>query len=192
MVLTLFWVRSCWTQVVDMYCIPGWCCETFARLLICCPMSKCCDNSSLTVRVWGRTLGRNWYKSLKSFSHYYSYSPLLTDITPPPPPMRKSGLKLVCNVIIVYGNPKSENSQDYAQKPQRKCTFTNSPSGHFGSRTLVYQPRVVSSSGCFAKKRFVQGIYHPRDASSNKKLFGDTSVMKTLSWHLHTDGVHTY
>ncbi len=28
----------------------------------------------------------------------------------------RSGLKLVCNVIIVYGNLKSENSQDYAQK----------------------------------------------------------------------------
>jgi hypothetical protein len=27
-------------------------------------------------------------------------------------------VKLVCNVNIVYGNFKSENSQDYAQKPQ--------------------------------------------------------------------------
>jgi hypothetical protein len=40
----------------------------------------------------------------------------------------KIGLKLVCNVNIVYGNIKSENSQDYAQKPQRNCTFTNSAS----------------------------------------------------------------
>jgi hypothetical protein len=31
-----------------------------------------------------------------------------------PPPLRKSGLKLVCNVNNVYGNLKSENSQDYA------------------------------------------------------------------------------
>jgi hypothetical protein len=37
-------------------------------------------------------------------------------------------LKLVCNVNIVYGNLKSENSQDYAQKPQRNCTFWNSAS----------------------------------------------------------------
>ncbi len=42
------------------------------------------------------------------------------------PPLRKSGLKLVCNVNIVYENLKSENSQDYAQKPQRNCTFMNS------------------------------------------------------------------
>jgi hypothetical protein len=27
-----------------------------------------------------------------------------------------------------YGNLKSENSQDYAQKPQRNCTFMNSAS----------------------------------------------------------------
>ncbi len=30
---------------------------------------------------------------------------------------------------MVYGNLKSENSQDYAQKPQRNCTFMNSSSG---------------------------------------------------------------
>jgi hypothetical protein len=29
--------------------------------------------------------------------------------------LSKSGFKLVCNVNIVYGNLKSENSQDYAQ-----------------------------------------------------------------------------
>ncbi len=45
----------------------------------------------------------------------YSQSPLQTDFTPPPP--SKSGLKLVCNVIIVYGNLQSENSQDCTQKP---------------------------------------------------------------------------
>ncbi len=32
-------------------------------------------------------------------------------------------------VNIVYGNLKSENSQDYAQKPQQNCTFMNSASG---------------------------------------------------------------
>jgi hypothetical protein len=42
----------------------------------------------------------------------------------------KSGLKPVCNV---YGNLKSENSQDYAQKPQRNCTFMNSASGYVWS-----------------------------------------------------------
>ncbi len=47
----------------------------------------------------------------------------------PPPLLGQSGLKLVCNVNIVYGNLKSEISQDYAQKPQRNCTFMNSASG---------------------------------------------------------------
>ncbi len=46
------------------------------------------------------------------------------------PPPSKSGLKLVCNVNIVYGNLKSENSQYSAQKPQRNCTFMNSASGN--------------------------------------------------------------
>ncbi len=44
---------------------------------------------------------------------------------PPPLPRSKSSLKLVCNVNIVYGNLKSENSQDYAQKPQRNFMFMN-------------------------------------------------------------------
>jgi hypothetical protein len=34
-------------------------------------------------------------------------------------------LKLVWN-----GNLKSENSQDYAQKPQQNCTFMNSAPEH--------------------------------------------------------------
>jgi len=34
----------------------------------------------------------------------------------------------VCNASIVYGNLKSENSHDYAKKPQRNCTFMNSAS----------------------------------------------------------------
>ncbi len=46
-------------------------------------------------------------KVLKSFPSYYSQSHLPMDFTPThplPPPLSKSGLKLVCNVIIVYGN----------------------------------------------------------------------------------------
>jgi hypothetical protein len=41
----------------------------------------------------------------------------------------QSGLKLLdYNRNIVFGNLKSENSQDYAQKPQRNFTFMNSDS----------------------------------------------------------------
>jgi hypothetical protein len=44
-----------------------------------------------------RILGLKWDKSLKSFP----------PPTPTPPPLGKSGLNLVCNVIIVYRNLKS-------------------------------------------------------------------------------------
>ncbi len=47
----------------------------------------------------------------------------------PPPPPRKSCLKLGCNVNIVYGNLKPENSQDYVHKPKQNCMFMNSASG---------------------------------------------------------------
>jgi hypothetical protein len=50
----------------------------------------------------GRVLGRNWDKSLQSFSLCYSQSPLLTDFTPPPPsPFEQKWLKLVGNENIV-------------------------------------------------------------------------------------------
>ncbi len=48
----------------------------------------------------------------------------------PLPHLSKSGLKLVCTVNIAYGHLNSENSQDYAQKPQQNCTYMNSASGH--------------------------------------------------------------
>jgi hypothetical protein len=51
-------------------------------------------------------------------SHFYER------ILLPPPALSKSGL--YCN--IVYGNHRSGNSQDYAQKPQRNCMFMNSAS----------------------------------------------------------------
>ena len=44
---------------------------------------------------------------LKSFPPCHSQLPLLTDFIPPlPPPGAKSGLKLVCNVNILYGIPQ--------------------------------------------------------------------------------------
>jgi hypothetical protein len=45
-----------------------------------------------------------------------------------PPPLEQNWFETGCNVNIVYGNLKSENSQDYALKPQRNCTFMNSAS----------------------------------------------------------------
>ncbi len=77
----------------------------------------------------GRTLGRNRDKSLIIFPSFYSQAPLLTDYTPLPPWAKVDCLKLPCKINIVKGNHKPENSQDYAQKPQRNCTFMNSASG---------------------------------------------------------------
>ncbi len=79
----------------------------------------------------GRILGRNRDKSLKSFPpcHSKSQSSLITDFTPPY--LSKSGLKLVCNVNIVFGNLTSEDSQDYAQKSQRNFASMNSASVKF-------------------------------------------------------------
>jgi hypothetical protein len=51
-------------------------------------------------------------------------------------------LKLVFNVNIVYGNLGSANSQDYAQKPERNCTFMNLASGlvfHHDGMSLWYK-----------------------------------------------------
>jgi hypothetical protein len=53
------------------------------------------------------------------------------------------GLKLVCNVNIVYGNLNTENCQDYAQKPQQNCTSMNSAS----VKTLL--TRHIDSTLCF-------------------------------------------
>ncbi len=68
-------------------------------------------------------------------SHLQRYLVISTvKFYPLPPPLPSiSGLKLVCDVNIVYGNIKSENSEDYAQKPQRNCTFMNSASTWFST-----------------------------------------------------------
>ncbi len=73
---------------------------------------------------------------------------------PPPPPPRQSGLKLVCNVNIVYGNLKSENSQDYAKKPQRNCTFMNSASA---LTTLTITISLLRINLCSDQK---QSVFH--------------------------------
>ncbi len=56
-------------------------------------------------------------------------SALPTDFTPPASLANKIGLKLFSNVNTLYGILKSVNSQDYARKPQRNCTFMKSAPG---------------------------------------------------------------
>ncbi len=72
--------------------------------------------------IRGRILGRNWDKSLMTFPPCYLQSPLLTDFTP----LSKSGLKLVCDVNIVYGKLKTELCLETSTKVY---TFMNSVSG---------------------------------------------------------------
>jgi hypothetical protein len=85
------------------------------------------QNSFSDIVCRGRFLGQNRTKVLKVFL-YFLFTVTSTNGFYPPPPPSKSGLKLVCNVNIVHGNLKTENSQDYAQKPQQNCTFMNSAS----------------------------------------------------------------
>jgi hypothetical protein len=65
----------------------------------------------------GRIPGRYWEKKSYEVS-YLLFTVTSTNRYYPPSPPSKNGLKLVCWVNIVYGNLKSENSQDYAQKPE--------------------------------------------------------------------------
>ncbi len=58
----------------------------------------------LTHSSRGRILWRNWEKILKNFPPCYLHSVTSTNgFYSPHPPLSKSGLKLVCNVNIVYG-----------------------------------------------------------------------------------------
>ncbi len=100
----------------------------------------------------GRIVERNWDKSLKSFPRY-SHSTLLTDFTPRPLPLNKSGLKLVYIVKIVYENLKSgENSPVYAQKPQRNCTFMISASVGERGREKVETVYFRGKLECYKEK----------------------------------------
>jgi hypothetical protein len=105
----------------------------------------------------GRILGRNWDKSFKSFPPCYSQPP--HDFSPPPP-LIKSGLKLICNVQTVNANLKSENSQEFSKKPQRNCTFMNSASVKHAPKwtppSLSYSSLLFSEPLSDTRKRNVQ------------------------------------
>ncbi len=113
-VLSREWKYSDW--YVSKSGLP--CTNTLFDASVICRTSDFTVSKNARMESWGRILGRNWDNSLKSFGPCYSQSPS------PPPPL--SGLKLVCNVYNVYGNLKSESSQDYAHK---NCTFIDSASG---------------------------------------------------------------
>ncbi len=97
------------------------------------PSLHSCIQSAFIVSG-GRIPGRNWDKSLKSFPPRYSQSSPLTDFTSPSF-LSKNGL---------YRNFKSENSQDYTQKPLRNCTFMNSTSAHDVQSFVHLNSRLLS------------------------------------------------
>ncbi len=78
-------------------------------------------------------------KSSKSFPPCYSQSALQTDFTTP---LEQFGLKMACDVKIVYQDLNSENSQDHAQKLNTNCTFMNSASG---AQCIVLTERYLCS-----------------------------------------------
>jgi len=109
----------------------------------------------------GRILGQNLDKSLKSFPPCYSqvtstyisiysnsrnlykflhFSYCIETIPP------SHGLK------DPYRNLKSENSQDYAQKPQKNCTFMNSASCHFDV-TDTYSHYRYAGANCLTNRQ---------------------------------------
>ena len=56
-----------------------------------------------------------------------NHSHFITVYTPPPPtPPEQKWFETCLSFKHGIRNLKSENSQDYAQKPQRNCTFMNS------------------------------------------------------------------
>ncbi len=77
----------------------------------------------------GRVLGRNWDKVSRVFL-FAIHSNLCYRILPPNSSKMWVETGLECKQFI-YGDLKSENSQDNVQKPQRNCTFMNSVSAFF-------------------------------------------------------------
>jgi hypothetical protein len=61
---------------------------------------------TMEILVGGLNLGSIWDKILKSFSSFL-FTVTSTNGFYSPNPLSKSGLKLVCNVNIVYGNLRS-------------------------------------------------------------------------------------
>ncbi len=115
-----------------LFILKLWYCDSSLEVLCCTKNLSDVLIAAAQWRVYPETVFKQ--QELNSWPKTrHKYSSLLFIVTStnwfysslPHPPLSKSSLKLVCNVNIVYGNLKSENSQDYSQKPQRNCTFMN-------------------------------------------------------------------
>jgi hypothetical protein len=120
-----------------------------------CVLSKTFCPSIITYKYEDEFLdiiGKEVFKSLPPFtvtSNNGFYSP------PPTPHLEQSGLKLVCNVNIVFGNLKSENSQNYALKPQQN-SFINSASDNSLAVQLHTVESTPSPHHCDKKRAYVK------------------------------------
>ncbi len=83
---------------------------------------------------------------------------------PPPPPQSKSGSKIVCNVNIVYGNLKSENSQIMPRNLNEivNCKFMNS-----ASELARAQRCLLSRCQWWNKKARLLWVYHKPSMNCN-------------------------
>jgi hypothetical protein len=68
--------------------------------------------------------------SISCATSYSFYSALLCTVKEKGGKPDRNSHPLSYGLRNPYGNLKSENSQDYALKSQRNCTFMNSASGH--------------------------------------------------------------
>jgi hypothetical protein len=82
-----------------------------------------------TVAEFFNIIGTTFLRVFLLAIHSHLYKRILLP-SPPPPLLSKNCLKMACIVNSVYWTLKAENSQDYAQKPQRSCTFMNSAYSH--------------------------------------------------------------
>jgi hypothetical protein len=143
---------------------------------------------------WGRILGRNPGKSLKSFPPCYSQSQLCLEIS-----LSRNLLQFQQFVAVhckgerrkpdskpyplpyslirnPYRNLKSEKSQDYAQKPQRNRTFMNSATDVTKPRAHM---RLVGSDDCmYFHMHEVAGNHAPFNTYKHAKTRGPTTTKR--------------
>ncbi len=135
---------------------------------VCRPKGVGCATALSLAWLVSKRMKADWHGSWSGFNFY---SPLEQN--------------LVCNANIVYGNLKSENSQDYAQKPQRNCTFMNLASG---SRETIWEYPFLSGR-CRRRGRYsiqyccmliVNGIlcWPPR----NRSYISDELLLNLTAW----------
>ncbi len=103
--------------------------QTIGQWLSDCNFFLLSNNGNIEYRIGVKKLWAIGYRIKASIYRTIGYRTQKKTIGCPP--------LLVCNVNILYWNLKSQNSQDYAQKPQRNCMFMNLASDDIGKLYCV-------------------------------------------------------